>query len=111
MDEERDGYQLKQGTLGYLHAKQNRPDMAHEQIRLIKQLKEQDKCNFPNFNCSLVYAGLNQLDKMFYHLDKAYSEKPVALMFIRADPFWEPFREDKRFIALVDKIFNCSPRV
>ena len=29
-------------------------------------------------------------------------------MYIRADPFWEKYRQDRRFINLVDKIFNRS---
>ena len=104
--EDKDGYQLKNGTQGYLHAKLGRPELALEQIQLINQLEEKEKCKFPNFNLSLVYAGLNKLEEMFYHLQKAYIEKPISLMFIRADPFWEPYREDTRFISLVDKIFN-----
>jgi len=108
VDEEKDGYQLKHGTAGYLHAKQGRPDLAYDKIQLISQLEEQDKCKFPNFNLSMVYAGLNKLDEMFYHLQKAYTEKPIALMFIRADPFWENYRQDNRYINLVDKIFNRS---
>jgi len=108
VDEEKDGYQLKHGTEGYLHAKQGRPDLANDKIRLISQLEDNDKYIFPNFNFSLVYAGLNKPDEMFHHLLKAYSEKPISLMFIRADPFWEEYRQDKRFINLVDRIFGES---
>ncbi len=78
VDEEKDGYQLKNGTAGYLHAKLGRPDLAYDKIQLIGQLAEQGKCKFPNFNLSLVYAGLNKLDEMFYHLQKAYTEKPIS---------------------------------
>ena len=46
---------------------------------------------------------------MYLHLEKAYAEKPLALMFIRADPFWEPYWEDKRFMDLVELIFNRPP--
>ena len=108
VDEDKDGYQLKQGTLGYLHAKQGRPDKAYDQIQLINQLDEQGKLKFPNFNYTLVYAGLNRPDEMFYHLDKAFSERPISLMFIKADLFWEQYRQDRRYINLVNRVFNRS---
>jgi len=108
VDEDKDGYQLKQGTEGYLYAKQGRFDLAYDKIQLIRDLGEQGKLKFPNYNYTLVYAGLNKLDEMFYHLDKAFSEKPVSLMFIRADPFWDPYRQDKRYINLVKRVFSRS---
>jgi class 3 adenylate cyclase len=106
VDEDKDGYQLKKGTEGYLHAKQGRLDQAYDQIQLISQLEEQGKLKFPNFNYTLIYAGLNKTDEMFYHLDKAFSEKPISLMFIRVDPFWEPYRQDNRYINLVNRVFR-----
>jgi len=108
VDEDKDGYQLKPGAEGYLHAKQGRLDLAYDKIRLISQLAEQGKLKFPNYNYTLVYAGLNKTDEMFYHLDKAFAEKPVSLMFIRADPFWEKYRQDKRYINLVNRVFGRS---
>jgi len=108
VDEDKDGYQLKQGTEGYLHAKQGRLDLAYDKIQLINNLGEQGKLKFPNYNYTLVYAGLNKLDEMFYHLEKAFKEKPVSLMFIRADPFWEKYRQDKRYINLVNRVFGRS---
>jgi adenylate cyclase len=108
VDEDKDGYQLKQGTLGYLHAKQGRLDLAYDKIQLIKQLDEQSKLKFPNFNYTLVYAGLNKTDEMFYHLEKAFFERPISLMFIKADPFWEQYRQDDRYIHLVNRIFKGS---
>ncbi|MCK4992645.1 MAG: LytTR family transcriptional regulator DNA-binding domain-containing protein [Bacteroidales bacterium] len=108
VDEDKDGYQLRHGTEGYLHAKQGRLDLAYDKIQLINDLGEQGKLKFPNYNYTLVYAGLNKLDEMFYHLEKAFKEKPVSLMFIRADPFWEQYRHDKRYINLVNRVFNRS---
>jgi len=108
VDPKKDGYQLVQGTKGFLHAKQGRLDQAYEQIHLINQLEEQGKMKFPNFNYTLVYAGLNKTDEMFYHLEKAFTEKPISLMFIQADLFWEKYRRDKRYISLVNRVFKRS---
>lgn len=111
LEADKDGYQLKQGTEGYLHARQGRPDRAYEKIRLIKELGSQGKLKFPNLNQTLVYAGLEQLDKMFLHLERAFQEKPISLMFIEADPFWEKYRSDKRYTDLLSKtIFKETSR-
>jgi DNA-binding LytR/AlgR family response regulator len=45
---------------------------------------------------------------MFYHLEKAFFERPISLMFIKADPFWEQYRQDDRYIHLVNRIFKGS---
>ena len=107
-DEEKDSYQAVHGMRGYLHARQGRVDKAYDQIQLINQLDEQGIIRFPHFNYALVYAGLKKPDEMFFHLEKAFSEKPALLMFIQADPFWEDFRQDSRYIELVHRVFYRS---
>ena len=106
LEADKDGYQLKQGTEGYLHARQGRIDQAREKIRIIEDLDAQGKLKFPNLNQTLVYAGLDQLDQMFFHLERAFKEKPISLMFIKADPFWDKYRQDQRYIDLIDKVFG-----
>jgi hypothetical protein len=51
---------------------------------------------------ALVYAGLGQRDSAFEWLDRAYAARDVHLVFL-ADPKWDPFREDPRFRALVER--------
>lgn len=109
VDEQKDVYQSVHGTRGFLDARQGRVEEAYEQIRQITHLKEQGKINFPHYNYTLVYAGLNKTEEMFYHLEKAFSEKPVHLMFIQADPFWDPYRSDQRYIQIVNRTFKRSP--
>lgn len=108
VEEGKDGYQLKHGTEGYLHARQGRHDQAEEKIRLISELGAGGKMKFMNFNLTLVYAGLNRPDRMFHCLEKAFKEKPLSLMFIKADPFWDEYRQDPRYIHIVDKVFGKS---
>lgn len=108
VDEEMDVYQSTYGTLGFLYAKQGRLEKAYNQIQLISQMKEEGNIKFPHYNLALIYAGLNKVDEMFYHLDRAFSERPVHLMFIQADPFWEEYRKDKRYIDMVHRVFKRS---
>jgi TolB-like protein/Flp pilus assembly protein TadD len=109
VDEEKDVYQSTPGTLGFLYAKQGKLEKAYDQIQLISQMKEEGNIKFPHYNFALIYAGLNKIDEMFYHLDRAFAERPVHLMFIQADPFWEDYRKDRRYIDLVRRVFKRSP--
>ena len=109
VDRQKDVYQSVLGTQGFLDARQGRLEKAYEKIRQIKLLQEKDGIIFPNYNCALVYAGLNKPEEMFYYLEKAFSEKPVHLMFIQADPFWDPYRNDPRYVQMVKRVFKRSP--
>lgn len=109
VDTQKDVYQSVIGTQGFLDAKLGRADRAYEQIRQIKLLQEKGALAFPNYNCALVYAGLNNADEMFAYLERAFSEKPVHLMFIQADPFWDPYRSDQRYVRMVNRVFKRSP--
>lgn len=108
VDEEKDVYQSVPGTSGFLFARQGRLEEAYGRITHIGQLVEEQKIRFPHYNLALVYAGLNRSDEMFFHLERAFSEKPVHLMFFQADPFWEEYREDRRYHQLVNRVFNRS---
>lgn len=109
VDTKKDVYQSVIGTQGFLDAKLGRQDLAHEKIRLIKRMEEEGRISFPNYNITLVYAGLNKLDDMYAYLEKAFSEKPAHLMFIQADPFWDPYRDDPRYIRLIRQVYERSP--
>lgn len=110
VDQEKDVYQSTYGTQGFLDARQGRMGKAYEKIQQIGQMMEEDTIRFPHYNYALVYAGLNKTDEMFYHLEKAFAEKPVHLMFFQADPFWEPYRNDSRYIRLVNQVFKRSAK-
>lgn len=109
VDGQKDVYQSVRGTQGFLDARLGRAERAYEQIRQIKSLQEKGALAFPNYNCALVYAGLHKTEEMFACLERAFSEKPVHLMFIQADPFWDPYRKDQRYVSLVTRVFKRSP--
>ncbi len=56
------------------------------------------------YNFSLVMLGLDQKDKTFEWLEKAYQERASWLYMIKVDPCWDPMRDDARFIALLKKM-------
>jgi TolB-like protein/Tfp pilus assembly protein PilF len=106
VDDEVDVYQATYGTLGYIYARQGKLDKAYEQLRIIGRMDEAGRIKYPNYNYTLAYAGMKKTDEMFYHLEKSFAEKPVHLMFIQADPFWEEFRSDMRYIRIVNRVFK-----
>lgn len=108
VDTSKDVYQSVIGTQGFLDAKLGRSEMAFEKIRLIKIRQEEGSMSFPNYNLTLIYAGLNRTDEMFSYLEKAFSEKPAHLMFIQSDPFWDPYRGDGRYIRMINRVFKRS---
>jgi len=106
VEDHKDGYQLKQGTTGFLHARQGRMDQAMEKVRQIKELEKEGRIKFPNLNLTLIYAGMDRTDEMFSHLERAFQERPISLMFIQADPFWEKYRSDERYRELLKNAFH-----
>jgi tetratricopeptide (TPR) repeat protein len=110
VEDARDGYQLKPGTTGFLHARQGRMEQARKKAIQIKELEKEGRIKFPHLNLTILYAGMNQTDEMFHHLEKAFQERPISLMFIQADPFWEKYRSDPRWPDLVRKAFRGERR-
>lgn len=51
-----------------------------------------------------VYASLNEKDKAFEWLEKAYNERNRYLAGIKVDPLLDPLRSDPRYKALVRKM-------
>jgi tetratricopeptide (TPR) repeat protein len=110
VEDDKDGYRLKHGVQGFLHARQGRLVEAQEKVQLIEKLHKEDKIKFPNLNLTIIYAGMDNSEKMFYHLERAVQEKPVSLIFIQSDPFWEKYRGDKRYSNLLKKTFYRESR-
>lgn len=108
VEDSKDGYQVKPGTLGFLHARQGRPGKAREQELLLKELIKEGKIKFPHLNLTILYAGMDKDEEMFYHLERSFQEKPISLLFIKADPFWEKYRGDKRYADLLKKRFQLD---
>lgn len=85
---------------GYILAKSGRTNQAEEVLRTFKRIARERYV--PPYAMALVYAGLGQRDSAFEWLDRAYAERDVHLVFL-ADPKWDPFREDPRFRALIER--------
>ncbi len=56
------------------------------------------------YGIALIYAGLNNKDKTFEWLGKAYEERSNWLVWLKLDRRWAPVKNDKRYEDLVMKV-------
>jgi TolB-like protein/Tfp pilus assembly protein PilF len=102
-------FQMKTGDplkgqtgLGYTYGVAGKIDKANECLQLLSQREKRDTNVNLNMDFLVIYAGLNDLDKVFYYMGKALDEGSV-LMFLRTHPFAENIRNDPRFNELLIK--------
>ncbi len=90
--------------LGYIKAQMGDFEGASENLKLIQKRQEES----PELNLSLdfavVYASMNEEDKMFEYLNKAVDDKMGAVLFINSIPAFTKFAHDDRYIAILEKI-------
>ncbi|NNL20058.1 MAG: tetratricopeptide repeat protein [Ignavibacteriaceae bacterium] len=87
--------------LGHVYAKTGQHDKAYEIIDKLKQRQERDKNVSLFMDFLVVYAGLNDLDNVFYYLRKSLEDGNIAF-FLRIHPLGDDIRKDPRF----DEIMN-----
>ncbi len=58
----------------------------------------------PGTSFALTHLGLGEIDQMFMWLDRAIDERDPIIIPIKSYPFFDPFRDDPRFHALLRKM-------
>jgi adenylate cyclase len=91
-----------QTGLGYAYSISGNIDKANECLQLLKQREKRDKDVNLDMDFLVIYAGLNDLDKVFYYMGKSLDDGS-ALVFLRTHPFAENIRNDPRFNELLLK--------
>jgi tetratricopeptide (TPR) repeat protein len=86
---------------GYLLATRGRTEEAREELRALE--RHAAARYLPPYAMALVHAGLGDVDAVFEWLDRAYDARDVHLLYLPMDPKWDPFRDDRRFGALVGR--------
>jgi hypothetical protein len=56
------------------------------------------------FHFALIYIGLGENDRAIDLLEKAYDERVERLVWLRADPRFDPLRLDPRFNDLLTRM-------
>jgi TolB-like protein/Tfp pilus assembly protein PilF len=100
----RTGSPLKGLTgLGYTLATMGRTEEAYKVLEKLKIREQQDQNVSLHMDFLVVYAGLKDFDKVFYHLEKAIEEGDI-LYFLRFHPLAEEIRNDPRYENAIKKI-------
>lgn len=84
---------------GYEVAKRN---LVRKTLDLYTQIAEEQYVSPLSF--AFLYTGLDEKEKAFEWLEKAYEERSSWLVFLKTDPAFDRLRSDRRFSELVQKI-------
>jgi tetratricopeptide (TPR) repeat protein len=88
--------------LGWSYALAGKEEQARE---ILGEMGELSKTRYVSaLWIAIIYVGLNDKDRVFEWLDKAYEERFEVLTFINISPFFYPVRDDPRFAGLLEKI-------
>ncbi len=88
--------------LGVAFAWGRKTDKARD---LVKELEKRvEKKNACSYFVALIYMALDNKEKAFEWLEKAYKDRDFWLLFIKVDPLFDSLRSDARFAALLKKL-------
>jgi TolB-like protein/DNA-binding winged helix-turn-helix (wHTH) protein/Tfp pilus assembly protein PilF len=88
--------------LAHVYAVSGRKAEARKILAELQRVSEHSYV--PATDMALVYAGLEDKDKAFAWLDKAYEEHSFALSNLKVEPRFDPLRSDLRFADLLRRI-------
>jgi TolB-like protein/class 3 adenylate cyclase/Flp pilus assembly protein TadD len=90
---------VRVAVLGHAYAVAGKREEA---LKIINELTERSKQRyFPPYFIALIYTGLNANDEAFAWLEKAFAERSAGLIFLKAEPMFDPIRSDPRFQDLL----------
>ncbi|MFC2112644.1 LytTR family transcriptional regulator DNA-binding domain-containing protein [Bacteroidota bacterium] len=94
------------GGLAMAFHKRNNTELVLDCLKGFKSAINDGYSHWLNYNYTLIYRALCETERMFEFLSKCLDEKLTPLIFIQADPVWNEFRDDARFIELVKRTFD-----
>jgi TolB-like protein/Tfp pilus assembly protein PilF len=88
---------------GCAYAMMGNEEKALECLRKLEEGEQSEKGISCDIYFAIIYAGLRNYDKVFYHLENAYDERHGGLIFIK-NRQWKELLKDSRFKLLMDKM-------
>jgi tetratricopeptide (TPR) repeat protein len=67
-------------------------------------LSESDHRYVSPYNTALIYSAIGDDENALKHLEKAYAEKDIRMVFLGVEPKWGALRSEPRFIELLKKM-------
>lgn len=90
-------------AMGFVYAKLGEQDKALECLNKIKSKDEKNKDANYTIDYAIIYLGLGNYDMVFELLDRAFSDKLGALIFLRGK-LWKEIQDDVRFKSILTKM-------
>jgi tetratricopeptide (TPR) repeat protein len=88
--------------LGFAYARSGERAKAAEILSNLREIAERKYV--PAYNFAMIYLGLNDFDKTFESLEKAFDERSSFMPFLKVEPMFDPARPDLRFKDLLRKV-------
>jgi TolB-like protein/DNA-binding winged helix-turn-helix (wHTH) protein/Flp pilus assembly protein TadD len=93
------------GIMGVLVAAYAHAGRRRDALRLLAELKTRNQKGYvPAAAFITAYLGLGDYDEAFVWLERAYQEQSNILQFLKVHPFFDPVRNDPRFVDLLHRI-------
>jgi serine/threonine-protein kinase len=90
-------------NLGYIYAKAGEKEKALEELRLMKNLPNQQLL-LHAATMAILYIGLGDQEMAFYWLERAFEQYDYLISFMNVNPQFDTLRSDPRFIDLLKRI-------
>lgn len=94
------------GGLAFTYYKKQKYDKVLECFRDFSSEVSRGNLHWLNYNRTLIFRALGETEKMYESLENCLAERNTPLIFINVDPVWNEFRDDPRFIELLEKSFS-----
>ena len=76
-----------------------------EARKILENLTQQPSHRYvPPYSIALIYIGLGDFDHAVEWLNKAYEDRCMYLVYVKADPLLDPLRSDPRFVRLLSRM-------
>lgn len=96
------GDPVMQAWVGRVYAVQGKRAEAE---RVLAGLLEMSRRQYvPPYLLAIIYTGLGEKDRAFEWLEKTYEERSYYVVWLKADPLYDPLRSDPRFASLLERI-------
>jgi serine/threonine protein kinase len=100
------GHVLVSAMTGYNYAVSGKETEAR---KVLKELQDRSLREWvPPLRFAIIYAGLGEKDQALEWLYKANDELDLLLIYIKVSPFFDTLRNDRRFVALVERLHLAS---
>jgi TolB-like protein/DNA-binding winged helix-turn-helix (wHTH) protein/Flp pilus assembly protein TadD len=77
----------------------------NDAFRLLAELKKREQAGYvPSGAFINAYLGLGDYDQAFVWFERAYQEQSNIMQFLKVHPFFDPVRNDPRFVDLVRRV-------